>query len=132
MSMDPHTSPISLTAVSLALGLSLGLGPASALADEHPNMKVLEHPGSSLKKHMKRFSKGLGVKCTACHVKKDWDAEDKALKDKSRAFFRAVVGEKDEAKRKEALAELLKLLELDAPRDEALLWKGVDALKKKS
>jgi hypothetical protein len=95
-------------------------------------MKVLEHPGPRLKKSMKDFSKGLGVKCTSCHIKKEWDSEEKAMKDKTRPFFRATVGETDPAKREAALEELLELLELDAPRDAEKLWEGVDAMKKKS
>lgn len=94
-------------------------------------MKVLEHTGSKLKKSMKDFSKGLGVKCTACHVKKDFDSEEKALKDKSRPFFEATVGVQDPEARAAALAELLKLLELEKPRDADRVWKGVDAMRKK-
>ena len=94
-------------------------------------MKVLEHPGPMLKRSMKDFSKGLGVKCTTCHIKRDYDSEEKAMKDKTRPFFRAVVGEKDPAVREKALADLLKLLELDAPRDVDKLWKGINAMKRK-
>lgn len=118
--------------------LALSLATPVALADshgeeehEHKNMKVLEHPGKPLKKYMKDFSKGLGVKCTTCHVKKDFDSEKKEMKDKTRFFFEETVGEADPAKRQAALAKLLKLLELEKVRDEARLWKGIDAMKKK-
>lgn len=114
------------------------LGTTSAFAhedkadqEEHKNLKVIQHTGSSLKKSMKNFSKGLGVKCSTCHIKKDYESEEKALKDKSRPFFRATVGEPDLEKRKKALTELLKILELEKARDEARLWKGIDAMKKK-
>lgn len=122
------TLPTALAGALLLAGIS-----SSAWADEeHENMKILEHTGPRLKKSMKDFSKGVGVKCTACHVKKDFESEEKALKDKSRPFFEAVVGESDAAKREAALSQLLKLLELETPRDEAKLWKGIDAMKKKA
>ncbi|MBX2810250.1 MAG: hypothetical protein KTR25_00505 [Myxococcales bacterium] len=99
--------------------------------DEHKNMKVLEHTGSSFKKSMKALTKGIGVKCTACHVKKKFDSEEKEMKDRTRFFFEEVVGNSDMAQRKASLQKLLKVLGLEAARDEAKLWKGIDSLKKK-
>lgn len=119
---------LTLITTTFALVMGLGLGVAQA-HDE--NMKVLEE-SKGLKKAMKDFSKGVGVKCTSCHVKKDWDSEEKPMKDKSRAFFRAVVGEKDQAKRDAALADLLKMLEKGEAKDPALVWKGVDKMKRKA
>lgn len=103
-----------------------------ATQEEHKNMKVIHHTGRSFKKTMKNFSKGVGVKCTACHVKREFDSENKAMKDKSRAFFRKVVGNKDDAQRKEALADLLKLLKVDKVKDEARMWKAIDKMTKKN
>ena len=122
----------SFRTVALALALALGFA-GNAFADEdHENMKVLDHTGAKLKKAMKNLSKGLGVKCTTCHVKKDFDSEKKPMKDKSRAFFRATVGESDKAVRAAALKDLLKLLELDAAKNETKVWAGIDGMKKKA
>lgn len=114
-------------ALSFSL-LSLAFGGAAVADDDH--MKVIEDT-KDLKKHMKNFSKGLGVKCTACHVKKDWESEKEPNKDKSRFFFRETVEVTDAKARDAALKKLLALLELDAAKDETKLWKGIDGMKRK-
>lgn len=122
-----------LTTATLTLGLGLAAG-SIARADHHADhdehLKVIQET-DDLKKAMKNFSKGVGVKCTACHVKKEWESEKKAMKDKSRAFFRATVGVTDQAQRDAALADLLKLLEREEARDAKLVWKGIDMMKRK-
>lgn len=94
------------------------------------NMKIIQDT-KDLKKHMKSFTKGLGVKCTACHVNKKWELEDKKMKDKTRPFFEATVGVSDEGARSKALKELLALMELDKAKNEKKLWKGIDGMKRK-
>lgn len=36
------------------------------------------------------FSRGLGVKCTHCHIAGEWDRDDKATKETARAMSRMV------------------------------------------
>ena len=95
------------------------------------NLKVLADNGKDLKKGMKNMTKGLGVKCKACHIKGKWAKDDVATKKDSRKFFNAVVGTNDEKVRAKALKKLLAALEIDAPKDEARLWKGISMLQKK-
>lgn len=121
-----------LSALLFTSALAIGVGRAPpVVADEGEHMKVIQET-KDLKKHMKAFSKGLGVKCTTCHVKKDWESEEKAMKDKTRPFFRATVGVEDPEKRAAALKELLTLLELDEARDVDKVWKGIDGMKLKA
>jgi len=75
---------------TILVGLSLS-SPALA-AKKFKNLKVLADNGKTLKKGMKKMTRGLGVKCKACHVKGKWDKDDVEAKVKSRAFFKAVVG----------------------------------------
>lgn len=116
------------SAFVLALGVSAA---TTAHADENfKNLKVLKNNGKDLEKGMKAISKGLGVKCTACHVKGEFDSDKVAAKDKTRAFFTAVVGEKDQAKKDAAAAELLKNVEGAALKDAKAIWEGVALLQK--
>jgi len=113
--------------------LSFALALASpALADEPKNLKVISKDlkGKDIEKAMKDLTKGLGVKCEACHVKGKFDADDVEGKVESRSFLGSVIGNKDEAARKVALAHLLTALDLPSAKDESLVWKGVDALRK--
>lgn len=125
--------PYRVWLAGFGLAGALLVSSTGALAEEeHPNLKVLAFTSEKdMKKAMKDLTKGLGVKCTACHVKKDHESEKKPLKDKSRPFFEATVGVKDATKREKALAELLKLLEKDQAANVGLVWKGVDQMKKK-
>lgn len=116
------------SAFVLALGVSAA---TSAHADEDfKNLKVLKNNGKDLEKGMKAISKGLGVKCTACHVKGEFDSDKVPAKDKTRAFFTAVVGEKDQAKKDAAAAELIKNVEGAAIKDAKAIWEGVALLQK--
>lgn len=118
---------------ALCLGLLVQVG-YSANASAHEkfeNLQVLDGSNKkSVEKGMKSFSKGLGVKCNACHVKGDFDSDKVPAKADARKFLKAVVGQKDEAKRKAALADLLKVLKLEKPKAEAKIWKGIDRFKK--
>jgi hypothetical protein len=105
---------------------------ARAADDEkHKNLKIIQDTGKALENGMKAFSKGLGVKCDACHVKGEFDSDKVATKDEARKFLTAVVGEKDKAKRDEALKTILSTLKIDKAKNEAELWKGIDTFKKK-
>lgn len=114
---------------TIVFGLSCGSGWAWANR-KHSNLKVLKPTRGALKRAMKSLSRGLGVKCTKCHVKKDFESEANALKDKTRFFFRQTVDSPDVSKRKMALEKLLKVMELDSVNDEAKVWLGIEGLEK--
>ena len=122
-----------LTASMLAGALALGFASqARAEEDEKPkNLKVLADNGKALEAGMKSISKGLGVKCNACHEKGKFDADTVPAKEEARKFFTAAIGEKDQAKRDGALKALANAMKLKEAKDAAELWKGVDQLKKK-
>ena len=63
-------------------------------------------------------------------MKGKFDSDDVKAKITSREFLDKVIGNKDEAVRKAALADLLKAMDIKAAKDEALIWKGIDAFKK--
>lgn len=98
---------------------------------KHKNLQVLEDDHKAIDAGMKQFAKGLGVKCGHCHVKDKMDADDKDEKKAAREFFRAAVGESDQAKQKAALATLLPVLKLEQAKDEADIWKALSSWKKK-
>jgi len=120
---------VALSALSLATVAAVA---APAVAHEIKNLKVIskDTKEKDLEKAMKDFTKGLGVKCEACHVKGKFDSDDVKAKISSREFLDKVIGNKDEAVRKAALADMLKAMDLKAVKDEALIWKGIDAFKK--
>lgn len=115
-----------------ALALSSLLGAGAALAHEPKNLKVLakDMKEKDLEGGMKALNKGLGTKCEACHVKGKPAEDGNAGKEAGREFFKAVVGEKDEAKRKAALDTLLKELKLEKAKNEKLVWEGIDKFRK--
>jgi hypothetical protein len=116
---------------SLTFVAGLGLAAPSAHAeDKAKNLKVLKDTGKGLQKGMKELTKGLGVKCEACHVKGKFDADDRKTKGAGRDFLKATVGEKDATKRDAALKALLTAMELDAAKDAAKVWAGVDMFQK--
>ena len=119
--------------LSLTLIAGVGLVAPEARADDEKakNLEILKDTGKKLQKGMKEFTKGLGVKCNACHVKGKFDSDELKPKVAGRDFFKVTVGNKDAAKRDAALKALLKALELDAAKDGAKVWSGVDMLEKK-
>ncbi|MEQ8976588.1 MAG: hypothetical protein RL846_01600 [Deltaproteobacteria bacterium] len=117
-----------LTASAFVLVLAATSTPASA-AKKFENLKVLKDNGKDLEKGMKNMSKGLGVKCTACHVKGDFASDEVKAKDATRKFFTATVGKKDG--RDAALKELLGVLKVDKLKKADKFWAGVDKLAKK-
>lgn len=118
-----------IPAALAALLVTSAIRPASA-GDEPKNLKVLK-PSAQLEKGMKELSKGLGVKCEACHVKGKYDSDDAPKKLDARAFLEETVGVKDGAKRDAALAKLVKSLEIDAPKRADSVWQAVDRMEKK-
>ncbi|MFO0722522.1 MAG: hypothetical protein U1E65_01985 [Myxococcota bacterium] len=103
-----------------------------AFAKEPSNLKVLakDYKEKELDTVMKEFNKGLGVKCEACHVKGKMESDDVKSKEAGRDFFKKVIGNKDEAARKAALADLLKAIDVKEAKDEAKMWAAVDKFKK--
>jgi hypothetical protein len=112
--------------VLLVLALLAGHGGGG-----HKNLLVVEADHKALDRGMKSLAKGLGVKCTACHVKGKFDSDDVAAKRDAREFFRAVLDESDQAKKKAALETLLRALKLEAVKDETALWKAVSMWHRK-
>ena len=117
----------------LSAFVTLGLLTAAPLAEArrpYRNLKVLADNGRTLKRAMKYLSKGLGVKCTACHIKGKWSKDDVTEKDDARRFFRDAVDSQERAARSKALADLLKVLGRSSARNEALVWKAVSMFEK--
>ena len=121
-----------LATATLALAVSFAATTASAHGDEkHKKLEILKDNGKAFEKGMKEFSKGLGVKCSACHVKGDFASNDVAAKKDGRTFFAAVVGEKDQAKKDAALATLLTAMKIEKAKKPASIWAGVAKFEKK-
>ena len=120
---------------TIVASLALTIGLASAQPAEakkgYKNLKVLKDTGKDLKKGMKKLTKGLGVKCKSCHIKGKWDKDDVQVKDTTRKFLKAVVGETDQGKKDAALKALLKALDKPAAKDADLMWSGVSMFQKK-
>lgn len=119
---------IALSALSLATATAVAV---PAFAGEPKNLTVIakDTKEKDLEKAMKAITKGLGVKCEACHVKGKFDSDDVKSKVGSRDFFKITMGTKDQAARDAALADLLKLLEIKEAKDTAQIWSGIDQLK---
>ncbi len=109
---------------------ALTAAPLAEARRPYKNLKVLADNGRTLKRAMKYLSKGLGVKCTACHIKGKWAKDNVAEKDDARRFFRGTVGVADRPARSAALADLLKILDRSSARNEALVWKAVSMFEK--
>ena len=95
-----------IRALTLTLALTCGAGLLASEAEAkkpYENLKVLADNGKTLEKGMKSLTKGLGVKCKACHVKGKFESDDMETKVKARDFFTKTVGTKDPAARKAAL-----------------------------
>lgn len=116
---------------AVALATFLVAFATSAEAAGHKNLKVIKDNGKILKKGMKNLTKGLGVRCKACHVKGKWASDEVAAKEKTRAFLRATVGVSDVAQKEQALDELLKVLKIDKAKNATRVWKGVSMFEKK-
>ncbi len=119
-----------ISAIAL-VGLVQLASPGTAEAGKYKNLKVLKDNGKAVQKGMKHLTKGLGVKCNACHVKGKFAEDSVAAKGATRTFFSATVGNKDAKARGEALKALLKALKLEKAKKEEKVWKGVDLLEKK-
>jgi hypothetical protein len=119
------------SAFAVAAALTLTFQAGAFAEEKHKNLKVLEDNGKVLEQGMKAFSKGLGVKCNACHVKGEFDSDKVEEKLTARKFLDAVVGEKDQAKRDAALKDLLTALKIKEAKDAKEVWAGIDLMKKK-
>jgi hypothetical protein len=108
-----------LTLTALLIGVS-----AVASASELKNLKVLRDDKAKVEKGMKLLSKGLGVKCEACHVKGKFDSDDVQAKHAARTFLETTVSKAD-ADRSEALKGLLGALQLAKPKAENQVWEGI-------
>ncbi len=117
--------------LTLALAFSASAFTTEAQAGEPKNLKLLKFNGKPFKKGMKSLTKGLGVKCKACHVKGKFDSDDMKAKIAGREFFKLTLGEKDQAKRDAALKTLLTALKLDAAKNAGKVWAGIDMFEKK-
>jgi hypothetical protein len=97
--------------------------------EEHPppqNLKVLNKAlGEDLEQGMKQFTKGLGVKCDACHEKGKFEVDTVPSKVKARAFLKVALG-KDKTKRSSALKVLLEAMKLKKAKSEKKIWKAMD------
>ncbi|MBI2374394.1 MAG: hypothetical protein HYV07_10405 [Deltaproteobacteria bacterium] len=121
-----------LVTFAVAAAFSMGLAATASPHDSHNNLKVIEAPNEkALDKAMQGFSKGIGVKCVACHVKGKWDKDDVAAKADARKFFEATVGVADQTKRDAALAALLPILKVEKAKDAAMIWTALGTLKRK-
>jgi hypothetical protein len=127
MTVRSFLVPLAIVATA-SIGL---LRIASADEEKHENLKVLADNGKDLDNGMKALTKGLGVKCEACHVKGERASDKLPTKEDARKFLTAVVGEKDKAKRDEALKSLLTALKLEKAKNPDELWKGIEQFKKK-
>ncbi|MBK8013450.1 MAG: hypothetical protein IPK13_19105 [Deltaproteobacteria bacterium] len=121
----------SLFAIALTAFVAAPLATAKAGDHAAKNLKVLLDNGETLEKGMKTLSKGLGVKCNACHVKGDFASEKVPAKEHGRTFLKAVLETTDKPKREAALTELLKAMKLKQAKKPALVWSAFDSLKKK-
>lgn len=122
-------------ALLLTLALTAGAGvalPGAAHADGPPkNLKVLKANGKKFKAGMKSLTKGLGVKCKACHIKGKFDSDEMKEKIAGREFLEATVGKKDKAAREAALKTLLGVMKIDKAKDAKKIWAGVDMFERK-
>jgi len=78
--------------------------------------------GENLDKGMKQLAKGLGAKCSSCHVKDDYESDKKKNKRNTREFIQSVIDNTDAEKRQASLKKLLEALKIKRVRSEASLW----------
>jgi len=117
---------------ALILAFMFAVSLAHAHGKGHKNLKVLaDVDHKQFDAGMKAFNGGLGVKCVACHVKGEFEKDDKPAKLAAREFMTAAIGESDQAKKSEALEKLLGALKREKAEDEAKVWQAVAGWKKK-
>ncbi len=117
--------------IALLGGLQMGLSTSASAHEKFKNLKVLKDNGKDLEKGMKNLTKGLGVKCKACHVKGEFESDKLPTKEATRTFLKAVVGEADQGKKDAALAKLLKEMKVEKLKKADKFWKGVAKFQKK-
>ena len=97
----------------------------------HKNLKVLQGVDhKTLDKGMRDFTKGLGVKCTACHVKGKYDRDDVPAKAEALRLFETVVETEDRTRHGEALKAVLAAIDRPAAKNEAAVWSALEKLKR--
>lgn len=119
--------------VLLAVVFAWPVVEASAHGPEgHKNLRVIAaEDHEALERGMKAMAKGLGVPCTACHIKGKFDSDKVQAKAAARKFFAATIGEEDAEIRAAALRDLLQALKIAKPRDEAQIWLVLRSWKKR-
>ena len=123
---------LTITLLACAILITFTILPATpaTAGKKLVNLKVLSPSlGKKVGKGMKHLTKGLGVKCIACHVKGKMEKEDVPAKGYSRTFLKTVIEHPEQ--RKAALETLLKDMKLEKAKDEARIWKAFDSWKKK-
>jgi hypothetical protein len=120
---------LKITLYAFVLACFALAGPSPSHAHKKPkNLKVLSPKlGKKLGKGMKLLTKGLGVKCVACHVKGKMHKDDVATKGHTRTFIKSVLAHPE--KRAVALATLLKEMKLEKAKKEDKIWKAFDHWK---
>jgi len=121
---------ITILSFAAVVAFSISSTPSAEAGKKLKNLKVLSPDlGKKVGKGMKDLTKGLGVKCVACHVKGKMDKDDVPAKEYSRTFIKVVLENPD--KRQEALKTLMKEMKLDKVKNEAKIWKAFDTWKAK-
>jgi hypothetical protein len=96
------------------------------------NVRVLKGVGAEeFEDGMRMMTLALGVKCTSCHVPRNYPADDVPAKIEARKFFEAALA----VKREERIAvarPLLAALKLSEPRNEPKLLLALDYFSKRA
>ena len=109
-------------AIIASLGLAISITPGDANAKK--NNKDL---GKKVGKGMKDLTKGLGVKCIACHVKGKMAEDGPENKEHTRKFISAVL--KNPSAKEAALTQLLKDMKLEKAKKPEKVWKAFETWK---
>ena len=119
---------ITLFSFAALVAFSMSSAPSADAGKKLKNLKVLSPKlGKKVGKGMKHLTKGLGVKCIACHVKGKMEKDDVAAKEASRTFIKVAL--ENPEKRQEALKTLMKEMKLEKVKNEAKIWKAFDSWK---
>lgn len=107
-------------------------GTVSAPPRPLKNAQVIDAASTAeIKKGMKRFASGLGVKCERCHDEDDYGADSLKTKLAARRFLNATIEAPPASARDRALAELKLALGLTKLEDEDDIWSAVESWKRR-
>lgn len=96
------------------------------------NARVIEAVSAvEIRKGMKRFASGLGVKCARCHDEEHYAADASKAKLAARAFLNATIGAPPGPARDRALTDLKVALGLSEIDDETEIWSAVEGWKRR-